>query len=200
MPAMFERLGVRGRLLLAFLSISAFAVVGTAAAIYSFIEVGKVLERIIQLRVPSTLASLELSRQAERIVAVAPSVLNVTTSAEYEDVSARIASDMEHLGASLNDLRGVGIEAAVLEPIDSAVKQLRTNFETLDRLVVRRLIAADRKNELLRQFADAYRAVQRLVDPMILVAESDSLQLRRMIDDPSLTSDARLAAITKLTD
>ena len=197
---MFERFGLRGRLLLAFLGISAFAVLGAAAGIYSFVEVGKVLERIIQRRVPSTLASLELSRQVERIVAVAPSVLNVTTSTEYEDVSARIASEMEHLGTSLNDLRGASIEGAVLEPIDSTVKQLRTNFEILDKLVVRRLIAADRKKELLRQFADAYRAVQRLVDPMILVAESDSLRLRRMIDDPNLSGDARLVAVTKLAE
>ena len=67
---------------------------------------------------------------------------------------------------------------------NSAV-ELRTNFETLDRLVVRRLIAAERKKELLRQFGDAYRAVQRLVDPMILVAESNSLRLRRMITTPT---------------
>jgi class 3 adenylate cyclase/HAMP domain-containing protein len=197
---MLERLGLRGRLLLAFLGISAFAVLGSAAAIYSFVEVGKVLERIIQRRVPSTLASLELSRQVERVVAVAPTLLTVTTSTQYEEVSARIASDMEHLGTSLNDLKGASIEGAVLQPIDSAVEQLRTNFEALDKLVVRRLIAADRKKELLRQFADAYRAVQRLVDPMILVAESDSLRLRRMIDDPNLTGDARLATITKLAD
>jgi adenylate cyclase len=197
---MFERLGLRGRLLLAFLGISAFGVLGAATAIYSFVEVGKVLERIIQRRVPSTLASLELSRQAERIVAVAPTLLTVTTSTEYEDVSARISSDMEHLGASLNDLKGASIEGAVRAPIDSAVKQLRTNLEILDKLVVRRLIAADRKKELLRQFADAYRAVQRLVDPLILVAESDSLRLRRMIDDPDLTGDARMAAITKLAE
>jgi adenylate cyclase len=132
---MFERLGLRVRLLLAFLGISAFAVLGTAAAIYSFVEVGKVLERIIQRRVPSTLASLELSRQVERIVAVAPSVLNVTTSTEYEDVSARLSSDMEHLATSLNELKAASIEGAVLEPIDSAVKQLRTNFDILDGLV-----------------------------------------------------------------
>jgi adenylate cyclase len=195
---MFERLGLRGRLLLAFLGISAFAVLGAAAGIYSFVEVGKVLERIIQRRVPSTLASLELSRQAERIAVVAPTLLTVTTSTEYEDVSARIASDMEHLGTLLNDLKGASIEGAVIEPIDTAVKRLRTNFEILDRLVVRRLIAAERKRELLRQFDDAYNATQHFLYPAVLVTESDTLRLRRMIDDPNLTGDARLAAITEL--
>jgi adenylate cyclase len=39
---------------------------------YSFSEVGGVLGRITEERVPAALDSLELSRQAERIVAAAP--------------------------------------------------------------------------------------------------------------------------------
>jgi hypothetical protein len=49
--ALLRRLGVRGRLLLAFLGISAFAVIAAAAAMYSFAEVGKVPGRITQERV-----------------------------------------------------------------------------------------------------------------------------------------------------
>jgi adenylate cyclase len=63
---MFTRLGVRGRLLLSFFGISAFAIIAAATAMYSFLEVGKALERIIEFRVPSAIASLQLSRQAER--------------------------------------------------------------------------------------------------------------------------------------
>ena len=73
--SLLRRLGVRGRLLLAFLGISAFAVIAAAAAMYSFDEVGKVLGRITQQRMPAALASLELSRQAERIVTAAPAFL-----------------------------------------------------------------------------------------------------------------------------
>ncbi len=46
--AMFERLNVRWRLLLAFFGISAFAVIAAVTAMYSFAEVGKVVERITQ--------------------------------------------------------------------------------------------------------------------------------------------------------
>ena len=69
MPArgsLLQRLGVRGRLLLAFLGISAFAVIAAAAAMYSFDEVGKVylpdyttLERL--LAVPLLLGSTSRS-------------------------------------------------------------------------------------------------------------------------------------------
>src|SRR5215813_8633938 len=71
--------GVRGRLLLAFFGISGFAVLAAAAGIYAFLRVGEVLETITQRKAPPALASLELSSQAERVVAAAPALLRVTT-------------------------------------------------------------------------------------------------------------------------
>ena len=68
---MLERFGIRGRLLLAFFGISALAVLATAAALYAFLQVGEVVERITKFRAPFALASLELSRQAERVAAAA---------------------------------------------------------------------------------------------------------------------------------
>ena len=98
---MFTRLGVRGRLLLSFFGISAFAVIAAATAMYSFLEVGKALERIIEFRVPSAIASLQLSRQAERIVAAAPALLTVTTAPEHERVSGMISAEVDRLELSV---------------------------------------------------------------------------------------------------
>jgi hypothetical protein len=64
---------VRGRLLLAFLGISAFAVLAAAASMWAFLELGRVVQRTTEENAPAALASLELSRQAERIAAGAPS-------------------------------------------------------------------------------------------------------------------------------
>src|SRR5262249_57562034 len=66
------RLGVASRLLLAFLGISGLAVIGAVVAIFSFREIGDVLDRITARRVPAALALQEVSRQAERIVSAAP--------------------------------------------------------------------------------------------------------------------------------
>ena len=98
------RIGVRGRLLLAFLGISAFAVIAAAAGLYSFAEVGRVLGRITEERVPSALASLELSRQAERIVAAAPALLAVRSSDRHEEVSAEITAEVDELERLLEAL------------------------------------------------------------------------------------------------
>ena len=61
---MLSRLGVASRLLLAFLGISGLAMVGAGVAIFSFREIGDVLDRITARRVPAALASQEVSRQA----------------------------------------------------------------------------------------------------------------------------------------
>ncbi|MGI9450727.1 MAG: hypothetical protein ACR2QH_08855 [Geminicoccaceae bacterium] len=64
---MFALLGVRGRLLLAFLGISTFAVIASVAGLYAFNRVAVFLDHIIQQRVPLATTSLEFSREAERI-------------------------------------------------------------------------------------------------------------------------------------
>lgn len=97
-------LGVRGRLFLAFLGISGFAVIAAIAAIYAFSRAGDVLEQITQQRLPPVLASLELSRQAERIVAAAPALLAASSQAEREQAYEGIARETSHL-AQLLEIR-----------------------------------------------------------------------------------------------
>lgn len=91
---MFNRLQVRGRLLLSFIGVSSFAFIAAAVAIYSFLETGKGLDSITQRWVPSALASQELSRQTERIVALAPALLAVTTAEQHDAISGDIAAEV----------------------------------------------------------------------------------------------------------
>src|SRR5262245_5060306 len=76
-PAM--QLSVRWRFVLAFLGISAFALLAAIAATWAFLQVGAVVARIAEERAPAALSSLELSRQADRIVAAAPALLAATS-------------------------------------------------------------------------------------------------------------------------
>ena len=95
------RLGVATRLLLAFLGISALAVVGAGVAIYSFREIADVLDRITARRVPAALALQEVSRQAERIASAAPALLAAATAADHAESSRKITGEMEELAALL---------------------------------------------------------------------------------------------------
>jgi PAS domain S-box-containing protein len=195
---MRDRLGVRGRLVLAFLGISAFAVLAAGAAIYSFTEVGKALERITRDRVPSALASLEISRQAERIVAVAPALLAVTTPAQHEQVSETIAAELQHLNELLNELKGSSVASAALGSIDTTVAQVNTNLAALDAIVASHLEAGERKKELLRRLSSTHIATRRLLAPGLLVMEAELSQLGRTLDDPDLSGEQRTTIMTRL--
>src|SRR5688572_442233 len=131
---MFERLGIRGRLLFAFFGINTFALLATAAALYAFLQVGDVIERITEQRVPSTLASLALSRQGERVAAIAPAVLATTSKAEHEIVSSAIRAEMGNLEQLLRQLKTTTLRTSAVTEIDAAVQGLRSNLDALDNL------------------------------------------------------------------
>ncbi len=121
MTARFGRPGVRGRLLHAFLGISPFVVIAAAAGLYSFGEVGKALGRITEERVPGALASLELSRQAERTVVAAPALLAVRSEEQLQQVSGGIQAEVGKLERLLEALRQSGLHPGALAPLEPAV-------------------------------------------------------------------------------
>src|SRR5918994_5371885 len=135
---MWRRMAVRGRLLLAFLGISAFALIAAAAAMYSFSEVGGVLGRITEERVPAALDSLELSRQAERIVAAAPKLLAVANADEQAAVSDQIAGEVARLHLLHQGLEG-RVEQASLAALQDDITQMAVNLGGLDGAIPERL-------------------------------------------------------------
>ncbi|MGH6902149.1 MAG: HAMP domain-containing protein, partial [Geminicoccaceae bacterium] len=195
---LLQRLGVRWRLLLAFLGISAFAVIAAAAAMYSFAEVGKLLGRITEERVPPALASLELSRQAERVVTAAPAFLAATTRERHLEVSQAIAAEVARLGELLDDLKGSAIAPGMLGAIAPAIDGLERNLAALDALVASRLEVAERKEQLLRELSGTNIATQRLVAPGVLVMDSKLAEYRRASGDAGRDGAAGSAAAGQL--
>ena len=136
----FGEIGVRGRLLLAFLGISGFAVIAAAAAIYTFSRAGDALQQITQERLPPVLDSLELSRQAERIVAAAPTLMAVSSPAEREQVHQGIARQIGYLGELLSALSDRADEGGLISVrIAPLVQGFEGNLDDLNFRVEQRL-------------------------------------------------------------
>jgi adenylate cyclase len=184
-------LSVRWRLLLAFLGISAFAVLAAVTATYAFRQMAYVLERITEQRVPSALAALDLSRQAERIVAAAPTLLNARSQEQFRDTSTTISIEVDRLEALLVQIRGGVVDPAGLATMEPAVEGLRRNLTALAGLVAGRLAVSERKDTILRRLSNASVAAQRLTAPAIVVLDSKFAALRRAAsggqpgDDPA---------------
>ncbi|QRM30219.1 response regulator [Microvirga sp. VF16] len=172
------RLSVRWRLLLAFLGISAFAVLAAAAGTYAFRQMAYVIERITEQRVPSALTALDLSRQAERIVAAAPTLLSARSQAQYQEISATITAEVDRLEALLAQIKG-DVDPATGTAMEPAVERLRRNLTALAGLVAGRLAVSAHKDALLRRLSNATVAAQRLVAPALVVLDSKFAASRR---------------------
>ena len=116
--AIRSRLGVRGRLLLAFFGISAFAVLGAGAALYSFHGIDQVLSLITQRRIPVVVQSQEISRHAERITAAAPALLTIASQTEMDQWSRGISTEVITLNELLTHLRKDGVDSATLQSLE----------------------------------------------------------------------------------
>ncbi|PON14021.1 hypothetical protein C2W62_31275 [Candidatus Entotheonella serta] len=178
---MSKRFGVRGHLLLAFFGISAFAVLAATAAMYAFIEVDKVISRITHQCVPSALASLELSSQAERIVSAAPVLLTVSNREQHQQRAKTIAAEMAKLNHFLPDLKSSHLHLSALPAIEQAVERLSVNLDALNAVVTRKLSATERTKELLGKLWLTHTAFHRLVKPELQVMDGKVLQLRKRV-------------------
>jgi signal transduction histidine kinase/CheY-like chemotaxis protein len=189
-----SRLGVRGHLLLAFLGISAFAVLGAGAALYSFREIDGSLGLITQRRIPVVVQSQELSRHAERIAAAAPALLTVASQAEKDEWAHGISIEVNTLNELLAQLRQGGVESAALHSLESGVEKLRSNLQALDRLVDQRLALGEQKKEQVGTALQFAAEVQNLLEPWVSVMDERIAQWRRIAQDASISSERRVAA------
>jgi adenylate cyclase len=180
---MLRRMGVRGRLLLAFMGISAFALIAAAAAMYSFSEVGGALGQITEVRTPAALDSLELSRQAELIVAAAPKLLAVSTPDEQAKVSAEIAGEVGRLEQLRGRLQG-RVEQARLDALWGDIDRMGANLKRLDAAVAERLTLAQERETIMRRVLNTARTARRVSEPGQALIEAKLAEWRRAADEP----------------
>ena len=192
------RLGVAGRLLLAFLGISGVAVVAAGVAIFSFRDIGDALHRITASRVPAALASLEVSRQAERIVSAAPTLLTAATPADHTEISRKIGAEMQELAALLDSFENRGADGVALDSMRSAVSRLRLNIESLDKLIADRMLVSELKRGHLSNALIVHSQSQNLLTPWLQIVDGEITQSRKVFDDARLGADERTAAGRRL--
>jgi signal transduction histidine kinase/DNA-binding response OmpR family regulator/HAMP domain-containing protein len=161
------RLGVRGRLYAAFAGISFLVVLAAVVSILSFVRVDHALEGITKGSVPLVIVALDLSRQAERIVAAAPELLSLTSAEEQSELSQRLNDNVDGLDPLLRVLSNHDIEPQPIASITRAVDQLRQTLEALNRVVTARLAVSQRKRMQLDGAREVSASLNRLLDPWV---------------------------------
>ena len=160
-------MGVRGRLLLAFLGISMFSLVAATSGLYSLSQVGGALNKITAQRVPEALSWLELSRRVESVVRAAPALLVVKTDSARIEVSNDITSQISQLEPFLQRSRSFETEdeKTVTAEFVKLVADMTENLVSLDVLVKQRLSIVALEENRIRELARANSIAQRMLLP-----------------------------------
>ncbi len=166
-PRKITSMGVRGRLLLAFLGISMLSLVAAASGLYSLLQVGGALKRITEQRVPQALSWLELSRSVESVVRAAPALLVVKTDDARIEVSNEIASQIEKLKPFLqgNSNYETEDEKTATADVMRFFAQMSKNLVRLDELVKKRLSIVVLEEKRIRDLFRANSIAQRMLSP-----------------------------------
>lgn len=195
---MLRRFGVRGRLFLSFVGISGFAVLATAAAMYSFFEVQTLLDRVTEQRVPTALAAQELSARVERIVAQTPTLLAASTPRKRSEIWSRLGIELKQIDQLLLLLRDRSFPVDALISLRNVLDPLRSNLLSVNTLVVQRIALADRKVILTDEMFKAHKDTLAVLGPWITNVNNDAQRLRTVVDNTNLSAEERSTAKTEL--
>jgi len=189
---------LRVRLLLCFALISAFSIVAALTANYSFREVGKVLDLITTQRLPTALSAGELARSAERIVAIAPRMLNARDEQQKLQVRRQLDQESGELNRLLSTLRST-LDAKEFETLAPAVSTLRENLNKLEAAVSENLRFGQEKDALLKRLERDYFAFERTITPRLLRSKARLLQLQNAAaNNEAIDSEKLLEASSAL--
>ena len=191
---MFKRFGVRGRLLLSFIGISAFAVLTTGGAIYSFWVVQSLLDKVTEQRVPTALAAQELSSRVERSLAETSTLLSASTLEERSQSWGRISTELEAIDKLLLLLQSHEFAIDPLDLLRNNLGLLRSNLFTLYTLVGERITLTRHKDSLLDGMYKAQGEILNVLGPWITSANNNVQRLRSTINDDRVSSEDRSLA------
>jgi adenylate cyclase len=158
-------MGVRGRLLLAFMGISLFALVAAVSGLYSLSQVGSALNKITEQRVPEALSWLELSRRVESVVRAAPALLVAETDSARIEVSNEIDTQIEQLEPFLHRDMSYEIkeEKEAMDAVLRLVAAMTDNLGRLDDLVKKRLSIVALEKKRVRELFKANSIATRML-------------------------------------
>jgi len=126
--------GVRGRIFLAFAGITALAALGGLAALIALAHVGKEFEHVARVRVPATLAALDLSRQAERVASFAPRLVADETPVDALRTDRIIRGQINRLETLLAKVKQSASDPQLISSIEKSVSEIRRNLSDLQTL------------------------------------------------------------------
>ena len=190
--------GVRARLLLSFLGITTFAVLAAIAAVYALIKIGGAFNQISEERVPIALIAQELSREAERLVAVGPAMLSSTSLEEQEQLSDHMYALSDRVAKLLEDLEKTGIDPKSVSSIKTLTEAISLHAISLDGLLMSNISYQERKEIALIELSTAHDLIEETLRSSVKTVRERVTELGKTLNDSTLLPQDRTAATKQM--
>jgi signal transduction histidine kinase/DNA-binding response OmpR family regulator len=185
-------------LLLSFIAISGFAVIAALVGSYAFYNIGEALHEMTDRSIPPAIVSLELAQRTERILAVGPTLLGVSSTNELAGESSSLDQEFKEAAQLVLELSNTDVAKTELTEIQTAFAQVSANFAALKAVTQKRIAAVDRKVELVRDILSAYNQLRTILTPRFEDLQRNILSLRNTLDPARGSTEERLAAFDRL--
>src|SRR5215813_12208782 len=169
------------------------AIVGT----YALYSIGKALHEMTDRSIAPAIG-LELAQRTERILAVGPTLLGVSSANELAGESSALDQEFKKAAQLVLELSNTGLAETELTEIQTAFAQVTANFTALKAVTQKRIASADRKVKLLREMFEAYNQFRDIWTPRFENLQRQILLLRNTLDTAPSSTEERLAAVNRL--
>ncbi|MBP2308190.1 HAMP domain-containing protein [Azospirillum melinis] len=183
------RLGIQGRLFLAFGGVAMLAAFASVMAWWSLTETGRSMGEIGRSSVPAIVRSLTLAKDSTAIAADAPAVAASRDAAELTErmdgLTKRLAGLRDRIGAMRSQAGGgsgggTGGMAADADAVAKLLERMGAALDTLGKRTAERLALEEKLNTLV---ADAVMAHEDFTDLVAPLLEVSTLSVNNVVGD-----------------
>lgn len=186
---MTARLGIAGKLLLAFGGISLLTVASALVGWFAFDRAGRVQETVVNQTVPFLSQALSLAEISGRIILLSPTLNNAADISRRDAAFADLSNEAKRLGALLDSLETAGTSKAALADLRDIAGRVVENIEKQNDLVGARISDqsrfsddASRRRAAVSQIVDISGA---LVSNAVTAVTATVVNLYEMVEAPA---------------
>jgi methyl-accepting chemotaxis protein len=166
-------LGIRGRLILAFVAVGGAMVLISASAFYLLWQTGDTVNGLSRRNLPQIVDTMQLAASSKSLSARAPSLTEALNQADREARYAALQDDTQKASEALKGIVDLGVDPAAASTLREASAKLTSKIEALNAAAKERLDLLDQRTDEAKQVEDAHKKFLEVVTPLDEQAKSD---------------------------
>ncbi len=194
---MFRKLGIGGRLFLAFAGIMGLSLISGLVGWLELREVAGTQAFITRSAMPAATEARGVAETSARLIARSPRLIEAASDEERQAQAAILFAEAKDLRQSIAKFGGYGFDPAAISELQASVDRIIDNLSAQDDLVMRRLALNQQVEGLLVEAQDAARGLYDLSETLVSNAAASTsaviANLYDLVEDRDETEPAMLA-------